>query len=116
MMYTNTPSQEASEAFLTYYLGPNEEYWQQSVDQRPAGAEVHRRPAGVPPRTRTRSKIVEEWHAGLQDLRRTEGRAVRRDRLGRRRPGADPVRPDHAAGQDRRQGGADDPAAGPRQS
>ena len=31
MMYTNTPSQEASEAFLTYYLGQLHTYWETPV-------------------------------------------------------------------------------------
>jgi multiple sugar transport system substrate-binding protein len=31
MMYTNTPSQEASEAFLKYYLGEIKQYWQANV-------------------------------------------------------------------------------------
>lgn len=31
MMYTNTPSQEASEAFLKYYLGQIHQYWQKPV-------------------------------------------------------------------------------------
>jgi multiple sugar transport system substrate-binding protein len=31
MMYTNTPSQEASEAFLKYYLGQIHTYWQNPV-------------------------------------------------------------------------------------
>ena len=31
MMYTNTPSQEASEAFLTYYLGEIHRYWETPV-------------------------------------------------------------------------------------
>ncbi|RZT11699.1 carbohydrate ABC transporter substrate-binding protein (CUT1 family) [Kribbella sp. VKM Ac-2569] len=31
MMYTNTPSQEASEAFLKYYLGQIHTYWQSPV-------------------------------------------------------------------------------------
>lgn len=31
MMYTNTPSQEASEAFLVYYLGQLKELWRQKL-------------------------------------------------------------------------------------
>jgi multiple sugar transport system substrate-binding protein len=31
MMYTNTPSQEASEAFLKYYLGQIHTYWENPV-------------------------------------------------------------------------------------
>ena len=31
MMYTNTPSQEASEAFLKYYLGQIHQYWESPV-------------------------------------------------------------------------------------
>jgi len=31
MMYTNTPSQEASEAFLKYYLGQMHTYWENAV-------------------------------------------------------------------------------------
>ena len=34
MMYTNTPSQEASEAFLTYYLGQLHTYWETPVGWR----------------------------------------------------------------------------------
>jgi multiple sugar transport system substrate-binding protein len=30
-MYTNTPSQEASEAFLVYYLGQLKELWRQKL-------------------------------------------------------------------------------------
>jgi multiple sugar transport system substrate-binding protein len=31
MMYKNTPSQESSEAFLTYYLGQVKELWRQKL-------------------------------------------------------------------------------------
>ena len=66
MMYTNTPSQPGSEAFLTYYIKNMKTYWQQGVVTGTARAAVHRRPAGVP-----------EEHAEGQGRSRSTSRSPR---------------------------------------
>ena len=38
MMYTKTPSQDASEAFLTYYFKNIHQYWDAEAGRRRAGA------------------------------------------------------------------------------
>ncbi|AXK44203.1 ABC transporter substrate-binding protein [Brachybacterium saurashtrense] len=60
MMYTNTPSQEASEAFLTYYLGQLHRYWEQPVGvSLPALTAIADSDAfRAEP---NRAKIVDEW-------------------------------------------------------
>lgn len=60
MMYTNTPSQEASEAFLSYYLGQIHRYWEEPVGvslpalKSVADSESFRADPN-------RAKIVDEW-------------------------------------------------------
>lgn len=60
MMYTNTPSQEASEAFLKYYLGQIHQYWENPVGVAiPALKSIATSKAFT--QDPNQAKIVEEW-------------------------------------------------------
>ena len=111
MMYTNTPSQEGSEAFLSYYIRNMKTYWQQNVVGGLPVLQVDRRPAGVPG-----ADSQGPSHQGVPPVAKTYGtksrQPVRRNGPGRRQPAADPVHPDRAGRPDRREDGADHAAAG----
>ena len=77
MMYTNTPSQEGSEAFLDYYIKNMKTYWQQGVITGTPRAAVHRRPARVP-EERQQGQGDQGVPAGRQDLRRAFRRSCSR--------------------------------------
>ena len=60
MMYTDTPSQEASEAFLTYYLGEIHRYWETPVGLAlPALKTVAESAAFT--KDANQAKIAQEW-------------------------------------------------------
>ena len=109
MMYTKTPSQDASEAFMTYYFKNIHQYWDAGLV------------GGVPVlKSITDSEAFKKSPVAGQDrqgvhtdrhhVRGHGHQAVRRPRLRRRWPGTHPVRPDHAAGQDGFERSADEAA------
>ena len=112
MMYTNTPSQPGSEAFLDYYIKNMKTYWQQSVV---TGIPVLQSIVDLPEfkKSTNKVKMIKEYQPITKTYGTRSTRAVRGDGPGRRQPAAGPVHPDHSGRPDRREVGADDPAAGP---
>ena len=113
MMYANTPSQEASEAFLASLHRQHEDLLGRQRGRGTAGAEVDRRLPSSRPRT-PKVKIIAEVGPGRQDLRRTEhdARSPRWPQSTAARPVTSSRRPSCAARPT--EGGADHPSAGPR--
>ena len=112
MMYTNTPSQAGSEAFLDYYIKNMKTYWQQGVV---TGLPVLQSIVDLPEFQKSTTNVQGDQGvpADREDLRHAFHGAVRGDGPGGRQPAAGPVHPDGPGRPDRREVGADDPAAGP---
>ena len=112
MMYTNTPSQPGSEAFLDYYIKNMKTYWQQGVI---TGLPVLQSIVDLPEfqKSATKVKVIKEYQPITKTYGARSDGAVRGDGPGRRQPAAGPVHPERAGRPDRREVGADDPAAGP---